>query len=468
MKGNNSKFYIFLLVVMFVTCSCGGDGKGGVPDPAPGPGPDPTPPDPGPAPVEVIYDDTRSVYKTYDGLVMAGYQGWFTAEGDAAGRGWHHYEKGGQFKPGNTNVDFWPDVTEYTTTYPTQFVYPAGHAKAGQFAHVYSPMDQSTVDLHFKWMRDYGIDGVFMQRFVDEIKGTKGKNHFNTVLGWALEAARKYNRAICVMYDLSGCVTSRGDINVLVQDWEELQETFKLFDNEENPTYLWHNGRPLMTIWGVGFNDNRQYSTPDVSAAVDKIKGPTKKCSVMLGVPYRWLTGGGDTQPTTTELHDLIKKCDFIMPWAVGRYNETSYDDVSSQMYSDLAWCASNKIGYAPLCFPGFSWANMQSVFNAAKYDEIPRNKGNFLWKQMYGAKTKGAKSLYIAMFDEIDEGTAIFKCALDKDLPLNGTPPSRFVGIEDDLQSDHYLWLVGEGNKMMKGEIPATAVMPQRPAAMP
>ena len=40
-----------------------------------------------------------------------------------------------------------------------------------------------------------------------------------------------------------------------------------------------------------------------------------------------------------------------------------------------------------------------------------------------------GAESLYLAMFDEIDEGTALFKCQKEGFLPLNGA--GRFVGIE-------------------------------------
>ena len=37
---------------------------------------------------------------SYKGLIMAGYQGWFNAEGDGAGRGWNHYKKDGRFEPG--------------------------------------------------------------------------------------------------------------------------------------------------------------------------------------------------------------------------------------------------------------------------------------------------------------------------------------------------------------------------------
>jgi hypothetical protein len=43
----------------------------------------------------------------------AGSQGWFTAEGDGADRGCHHYEKSGKFEPGINTIDLWPDVRDY-------------------------------------------------------------------------------------------------------------------------------------------------------------------------------------------------------------------------------------------------------------------------------------------------------------------------------------------------------------------
>ena len=54
---------------------------------------------------------------------------------------------------------------------------------------------------------------------------------------------------------------------------------------------------------------------------------------------------------------------------------------------------------------------------------------------------------IYVAMFDEIDEGTAIFKCT--------NTPPkgAEFLTFEG-LPSDHYLWLTGMGAKMLRGKV--------------
>ena len=64
---------------------------------------------------------------------------------------------------------------------------------------------------------------------------------------------------------------------------------------------------------------------------------------------------------------------------------------------------------------------------------------------------------LYIAMFDEMDEGTAIFKCA--------NTPPGgpQFCDYEG-LPTDHYLWLTGKAGQLLRGEIPAEKTPPHLP----
>ena len=180
-------------------------------------------------PDRYISDGTR--YDSYENLVMAGYQGWFAAEGDDSHRGWYHYGLRGD----NASIDFWPDMTQYTKKYASPL-----RMADGSEAFLYSAYDYESVDLHFSWMKEYGIDGVFMQRFVTEIKSPEGKRHFNKVLENALTAARKYDRAIGVMYDLSGCGPE--DMKVMEDDWKELQVLFSLSDRKQNPTYLHHNG----------------------------------------------------------------------------------------------------------------------------------------------------------------------------------------------------------------------------------
>jgi hypothetical protein len=103
--------------------------------------------------------------------------------------------------------------------------------------------------------------------------------------------------------------------------------------------------------------------------------------------------------------------------------------------------------------FPGFSWHNSHP---RATFDQIPRLRGKFLWSQFVAARQAGASMLYVAMFDEMDEGTAIFKCSSD---PPVGA--SRFVTF-GDLPSDHYLWLTGMGGKLLRGEVPESNEPPK------
>lgn len=383
-------------------------------------------------------------YDSYKGLVMAGYQGWFNASGDGAGRGFYHYQGKQGFKPGSCSVDFWPEVSEYEKTYPTRF-----RMANGDTARVFSSHDESTVNTHFKWMKQYGLDGVFMQRFVSEIKNPKGKKHFNKVLSSAMKASTKYDRAICVMYDLSGM--HPGDEQVVLNDIDELTKEYDLKKRKQVPGYLFHNGAPLVTLWGVGFNDKRAYGLSEVETMVKGLKA--RGFSVMLGVPTYWRELKNDAV-RDAKLHELITSCDIIMPWFVGRYNETSYEKFKAILSPDIAWCKEKKVDYVPLCFPGFSWKNMQgegSLF-------IPRNKGAFLWKQYAGAIAAGSEMLYVAMFDEIDEGTAIFKCATE--VPVGA---SQFVPVEEGLKSDHYLWLTGEAKAMLNKKKKYSEMLPER-----
>lgn len=376
-------------------------------------------------------------YNSYKGLVMAGYQGWFNTPYDKAGRGWYHYSGRNGFGPGSASIDLWPEVSEYKKLYRSPFVYPDGSP-----AYLPSSYDSTTVDTHFRWMRQYGIDGVFMQRFVSEIRGESGRKHFNRVLSNAMVAANHYGRAISVMYDLSGM--RAGEDSVVINDVRRLANEYSLMSQDDNPSYLRHNGRPLVAVWGVGFNDSRAYGLAEANRLVDTLK--RMGFSVMLGVPTHWRTLDGDTE-SDPKLHALIRKCDIIMPWFVGRYDEQSFENYKSLISEDISWCRKNKVDYVPLCYPGFSWKNMnypeQTLF-------ISRNGGSFFWKQLSYALEADAEMIYIAMFDEIDEGTAIFKCAHRVPAPY---PGSTFLPLEDSVSSDYYMQLAGKAGAILRSK---------------
>jgi glycoprotein endo-alpha-1,2-mannosidase len=384
---------------------------------------------------------------TYKGLVMAGYQGWFNAENDGAARGWNHYKKNQLFEPGNCKIDFWPEMTEYEKQYLTPFYYADGKQ-----ATLFSSFDESTVDLHFKWMKDYGIDGVFVQRFVTNLKNETSYRHNQKVLASAFKASEKYERILCIMYDLSGIAA--GEETILIEDWKKLVEQYNLKNDSCPENYLQHNGKPLVVVWGAGFNDNRKYGLTHVKTIVDFLKNDPQYggFSVMLGVPTYWRTLEKDTQSDSL-LHTIIQSIDIVHPWFVGRYNENSYPAFKTLIPEDITWCKKHHLDYVPTVFPGFSWHNMYPEFPS---NQIPRNKGEFFWKQISGALSFGAEMIYVAMFDEIDEGTAIFKCA--HYVPVG---ESLFVPIEKEIPSDYYLWLTGTAGKMLRREIPLQSDIP-------
>ena len=394
-------------------------------------------------PKEVVMSDpaakttesmSRVRFKSIKNLVMAGYQGWFNTPEDGAGLGWKHFEKEKEFKPGKCTIDLWPDVSEYEKTYETAFKLPDETP-----AKVFSSYDASTTDLHFKWMKQYGIDGVFMQRFVVSIRNQKGKDNYNKILNNAVLSAEKYDRAICLMYDLSGM--EAGEEDILICDWKELCEKYKLVSRNNNH-YVYHHGKPLVAVWGIGFNDRRKYGYEQVKKIIDFLK--SEGCSILVGVPTHWRTLTIDAV-SDTRLLELVKQADIVHPWLVGRFDNNTYEPYRKSIEEDIKWCKANGKDYMPVLFPGFSWHNMKKD---APQNMIPRLGGRFFWQQVKGAVDAGAESLYLAMFDEIDEGTAFFKCT--------NTPPvgeSSFITYEGEAP-DHYLWLAGEAAKYLRGEL--------------
>ncbi|WP_316815270.1 glycoside hydrolase family 71/99-like protein [Pedobacter nyackensis] len=393
-------------------------------------------------------------YPSYNGLVMAGYQGWFRAEGDGTGSK--------RFAYGNeqvSNIDMWPDVSEYEVTYNTPF-----KLKNGETAKFFSSHDKSTVDLHFKWMQEYDVDGVFMQRFFSNVKD-KDQASVN-ILKNAFEAASKYNRAIALMYDLSGLKASGEDCSVIIEDWKRMVDELKITNQTGKKTYLHHNGKPVVTIWGVGFPD-RPYNIRNIGLErlIDFLKyDPVYgNCSVMLGVPTAWRSLNADCI-NDSYLHELIKKGDLLLPWTVQRYTGLLHNDMErlrDNTIEDMKWCKANKVDYVPCVYPGFSWHNLSKQEfpdDVKPVGSIPRQGGRFFWQQIVTTLNAGASMLYVAMFDEVNEGTAIFKGS-------NNPPPGNTVAFidMDGKPSDHYLWLTGEAAKILRNEKPLSVKLPER-----
>jgi len=372
-----------------------------------------------------------------NGKVMFGYQGWFGANGDGLeGYGYRHWAgNGGLPAPGNLAFDSFPNFSEYPPQclFDTSLVY-----SSGERAKVYSCYCPGVVDLHFKWLQDYNLDGVFLQRFVSEIDspGVTLKQRDQVTL-FAKASAEKYNRVFGIMYDVSGASSSTL-MNVLKADWNHLVNDLKV---TASPQYIHQNNKPVLVIWGFGFTEH----PPDTTAqGIDIINYFKSEANVYLvgGVPFYWLDSNRDSKPNFLPLY---QKFDALSPWAVGRYGDnSSYDsNFNNFVTKDKAYTDANKIGYAPVIFPGFSWSNLQK--NPSGINQIPRAGGGFFNHQAEKVLSLKPSWIYIAMFDEVNEGTAMFKIvSLKSQTPTNAN--FTYQSIDNIvLPTDAYLRLASD-----------------------
>jgi len=385
------------------------------------------------------------------GKVMCGYQGWFRCPGDPANMGWIHWSRNSKkIAPDTLCFEMWPDMSEYTAEerYPVPgFTYPGGRQ-----AELFSSDNAKTVLRHFEWMRDYGIDGAWPQYFLVDLPGGKQPERYPSrlrVLNHVREAATKTGRVWALSYDVAGTPTDR-IFEVLTNDWK------KAVDGKvtEDPRYLHHGGKPVVQIWGFYFQNEHNLMTPELAnKLIDffKAPGPYAAC----------LVGGGNwnwRQNPDPDWQKFYKRFEAYVPWNIGNYwtDKTGAKHATTNYWADdRRECARNGTLWIPTVYPGFSWDNLQQKPPGTTL--ISRCGGQFLWEQFYEAAKLEVDSVYIAMFDEVDEGTAIFK--------VTSQPPTQghFVGYEG-LPSDWYLRLVREGIKMLRGKRPVTAEIPIKP----
>ncbi|MGD1047014.1 MAG: T9SS type A sorting domain-containing protein [Bacteroidota bacterium] len=372
---------------------------------------------------------------TLNGKVICGYQGWFRTPADPTGLGFVHYFRSTVNDP---TVDLWPDITEYSVD--EQCPVPGWQLYSGKQAYLFSSANKRTVLRHFQWMEAYGIDCIEVQRFVASI-GTVGDPESYRVLGYAREAANRTGRTFYVTYALGGIDTTKA-FSKIREDWKYLVDSLKLTVDQR---YQHHNEKPVVGVYGF------QSSWPWVS--------PTMADSVIgffagSGPYAAFFKGSGEwwwRTDTTLDWAAVVRKMGAYTPWNVGNYagEEASfYNWLPDKQAMDSAG-----VLYIPLVYPGFSWDNLMNQLPGTT--NHPRRKGAFFWNQFIEAKQIGASTVFVAMFDEIDEGTAIFKIA--NDVPLN----HYFLPIEPGLPSDFYLLLTGYCEKIVNGTVTLPSSMP-------
>ena len=371
------------------------------------------------------------------GKITVGYQGWFAAQGDGSpiNAWWHWTQNWGQLpSSSNNSITSWPDVREYTTTYATAWP----NLGNGQQAKLFSSFNNQTINTHFLWMQQNGIDCAALQRF--NPNGQEGPVR-DAVTVKVKDAAEAHNVKFYIMYDVSNWTNMQSEIKT---DW-----TNKMSAYINSSAYAKQNGKPVVCIWGFGFNDSaRSFSA---SACLDVINWfKNQGCYVIGGVPTHWRTETGDSR---TGFLNTYKAFDMLSPWMVGRISNINDTDnfFTNVNTPDQAFCNSNNIDYQPCIIPG----------DLSKHQRV---HGDFMWRQFYNMVRLGAQGLYISMFDEYNEGNQIAKTAENASMVPAG---SGFVTLDEDgtaCSSDYYLRLTHDGGKMLKGQISLTSVRPTVP----
>ncbi len=377
---------------------------------------------------------------TLTGKLIMGYQGWFNCPGDGTTVGWWHW-----FTGSDPTVDFLPNAADYPTA--EQCVTTMLDA-AGNPVNLFSDANPATVETQFAWMQQYGLDGVALQRFSVDLLNPPTLEARNIVLANVRQAAEDNGRVFFVMYDLTGLPDSK--LSTVAKDWKTLE-------NEgitSSPAYLHHRGHPLLAVWGLGFAGRSltPSETLNLLKSLDKASAKYGGVTIMGGVPSYWRTGTLDAS-SDPKWQKVWPKLGVLSPWSVGRFT----DNASADSYSATVWqpdlAATRALGvdYMPVVFPGYSFANTNRALNQGVpiSNQIPRQCGRFYWRQVYDAMGTGATMLYGAMFDEVNEGTSMFKMLPDAaGAPVQGIPPGyTFVTLDADgcpLPSDWYLSLAG------------------------
>jgi hypothetical protein len=361
-------------------------------------------------------------HEAFAGKVLCGYQGWFRCPGDGVTPpdNWFHWARRGKSGELEPTVEMWPDMSEYGKD--ERFPYPGFTHKDGKQAYLFSSTHPRTVRRHFEWMRQYGIDGVMMQRFLShsDDNSFRGYDH---VMPHGRRAARATGRVWCLEYDMSG--GKEADLlDRLIRDWDTLSQKQQITDD---PGYLYQDGKPVLALWGF-FAE--RFSGALAHRILDHF---LPRAYVIGGVNWPWR---GEKNPAW---YRALRRFDAVSPWNVGhaaRGSDGTLRAATDTWEEDRKEAEKHGMAFLPVLYPGFRWNNLKNL--PPETVGIPRRRGDFLREQFAAAGQMGLTTLKVAMFDEVDEGTAILKVTND--------PPTQapFLTLEG-LPSDSYLKLVGE-----------------------
>ncbi len=454
------------------------------------------------------------------GKVTTGYQGWFATPNNSSSslpyQKWFHWGTSGSnpndlrdepfFENGNrkgVTFDLYPDITDYVKNGASLHDSGLGSHELSESvngnitsnAELFSSADHIITNTHLGWMQDNNIDVVAIQRFANEIAhndpnlNSSKKAHRNQVLNNFKNSASTYGRKFYVMYDISGLEDMEDSnnqplyndsnwVNVIKHDWDNVINVNNTLTNSSGyakeivkRSVGAGTSKPVICLWGFG-EVGRIGNSASYKNLIKFFKD--RGYYVVLGVYKKFYQ-------EQSNLFSAFKKADMISPWYVGSFGWGSNGTDVNNFYTNtvrpqMNWCnqTANNLDFMPVLWAGFSWYNLKGT----DFKKHERREGNLLWRQFYNAKNqfedfsniKNNPPIYIAMFDEVDEGTAIMKAANKDAMIPNNNSTSLNNGLKflkyENVSPDFYMRVVKDGRDMMNGITSLTTTRPTAPYA--
>lgn len=315
----------------------------------------------------------------------------------------------------------------------------------GTPARFFSSLDPAVIRADIDNMKRAGVKTVTPQVFLNGSSGDLERDF--ALIRMYLQYAGEAGLSCKIEVDITG-LNDETLTGKLKEFWLELNHRIEI-----NRT-CWEkiNAKPVLALWGIGFID-RPGSRDQAIELINWFKNGTDnpvKVWLVGGIPFYWNKEISDCK---VGFRDVFLMFDTVTPWSIGRFNAATFDVHKDMIRKQVELCAANNVIYKPVMWAGFSWHNRKSNENSQNRlimgDNtvpyfVPRENGSLLWKQFRFYKELRLVCFSYAMWNEDDEGTALFSHQTDS----HKLPKDILIPDKGATSPDFYIRLLAEINQ--------------------